>query len=100
MTGKGLPQSHILTSSHTWTNIEGIYVKVQKGRQRDVLNVWSHNKLSMMCRRAKAAFEAYQEREMPLVRQDKPGLKQSQYKEMIWKTWQKAPENPLNKARQ
>lgn len=50
-------------------------------------------------RRAKAAFEAYQERELPLVKQDKPGLKQSQYKEMIWKAWQKAPENPFNKAK-
>ena len=56
-----------------------------------IQNVWS--------RRAKAAFEAYQERELPLVKQDKPGLKQSQYKEMIWKAWQKAPENPFNKAK-
>jgi hypothetical protein len=50
------------------------------------------------CRRAKAAFEAYQEREMANLKEDKPGLKQSQYKEFIWKTWQKAPDNPFNKA--
>jgi len=35
---------------------------------------------------------------MASLKEDKPGLKQSQYKELIWKTWQKAPENPFNKA--
>lgn len=53
-----------------------------------------------LCRRRKAAFEAYQERELPSLKQEKPGLKQSQYKDMLWKSWQKAPENPMNKAQQ
>jgi len=47
----------------------------------------------------KAAFEAYSESQMPLVKEAKPGLKLSQYKEMIWKSWQKSPENPLVAAR-
>jgi hypothetical protein len=34
---------------------------------------------------------------LPQLKLDKPGLKQSQYKDMIWKAWQKAPENPLNR---
>jgi len=48
-------------------------------------------------RRLKAAFAAFSEATLPELRQDKPGLKQSQYKEMIWKLWQKAPTNPLNR---
>ena len=52
------------------------------------------------CRRAKAAFEAFQERELPVLKEDKPGLKQSQYKDMLWKAWQKAPDNPFNKPKQ
>lgn len=49
-------------------------------------------------KRMKAAWKAYEERMLPQLKQDKPGLKMSQYKEMLWKTWQKAPENPLNQA--
>lgn len=46
----------------------------------------------------KAAWAAYQERELPLLKQDKPGLKLMQYKDMMWKAWQKSPENPLNQV--
>jgi len=46
-------------------------------------------------RRMKAAWLAYEERNLPLMRMEKPGLKQSQYKDMIWRQWQKAPENPM-----
>jgi hypothetical protein len=47
-------------------------------------------------RRAKAAFRAFEEREMPLMREDNPGLKRSQLKELIFKKWKKSPENPFN----
>lgn len=43
----------------------------------------------------KAAFEAFSEAEMVRVRQEKPGLKLSQYRELVWKSWQKSPSNPL-----
>lgn len=72
-------------------------LKYQRTLCQYVIEISSEPKL---CRRAKAAFEAYQEREMPNVKEEKPGLKQSQYKEMIWKSWQKAPENPFNKSKQ
>lgn len=49
-------------------------------------------------RRAKAAFAAYTDRELPQLKLDRPGLKQSQYKDLLWKQWQKAPENPFNRA--
>ena len=50
------------------------------------------------CRRMKAAFAAYKERQLPLMKEEKPGLKQSQYQDMIFKAWQKSPENPLIRA--
>ncbi|KAF9494096.1 DUF1014-domain-containing protein [Pleurotus eryngii] len=49
-------------------------------------------------RRFKAAFEAYQEREMPNVRKEHPGLRLQQYKELLFKQFQKSPENPFNQA--
>ena len=55
-----------------------------------------NNKVS--CRRAKAAFAAFSDRELPQLKLDRPGLKQSQYKEALFKVWQKSPENPLNRA--
>jgi hypothetical protein len=51
-------------------------------------------------KRLKAAFIAYEQANLPLLRQENPGMKLSQYKEMLWKQWQKAPENPLNAIRQ
>ncbi|WVN89814.1 uncharacterized protein L203_105044 [Cryptococcus depauperatus CBS 7841] len=50
-------------------------------------------------RRYKAAFEAYIEREMPILRQDHPGLRQNQMRDILHKQFQKAPENPFNQAK-
>ena len=49
-------------------------------------------------KRVRAAWVAYEERQMAIVKEEKPGLKMSQYKDMIWKSWQKSPENPLVQA--
>lgn len=49
-------------------------------------------------KRVRAAWLAYEERQMVIVKEEKPGLKMSQYKDMIWKSWQKSPENPLVQA--
>ncbi|KAF5349641.1 hypothetical protein D9756_008983 [Leucocoprinus leucothites] len=49
-------------------------------------------------RRFKGAFEAYQERELPKIKQDHPGLRLQQYKELLFKQFQKSPENPFNQA--
>ena len=51
----------------------------------------------LLCRRLKATHAAFAERELPKLKEDKPGLKKSQYSEMIFKMWQKSPENPMNK---
>jgi len=56
----------------------------------DASNDTSVDKVKM-----RAAFEAFQEAELPRCKEEKPGLKLSQYKEMVWKSWQKSPQNPL-----
>ncbi|KAG1672925.1 hypothetical protein FOA52_012370 [Chlamydomonas sp. UWO 241] len=49
-------------------------------------------------KRMKVAWKEYEEANIPIMKEDKPGLKMSQYREMVWKAWQKAPENPMNQA--
>ncbi|KAJ1474153.1 hypothetical protein T484DRAFT_1971283 [Baffinella frigidus] len=49
-------------------------------------------------RRRKAAYSAYEEREIPRLREENKGLKLSQIKEIIFKSWQKSPENPVNQT--
>lgn len=48
-------------------------------------------------KRMKAAYRAYEEAQLPRIKSDNPGLKLSQMKQIIFKDWQKSPENPLNK---
>lgn len=47
-------------------------------------------------KRMKAAFTAYEERRLKELKIEKPSLRLSQLKQMIFKEWQKSPENPLN----
>ncbi|KAK7277431.1 hypothetical protein RIF29_18583 [Crotalaria pallida] len=47
-------------------------------------------------RRLKASFKAFEEAELPKLKEDKPGLTHTQYKDLIWKLWKKSPDNPLN----
>ncbi|ETW85173.1 hypothetical protein HETIRDRAFT_43144, partial [Heterobasidion irregulare TC 32-1] len=49
-------------------------------------------------RRFKAAYEAYQERELPNLRVEHPGLRLQQYKDLLYKQFQKSPENPFNQV--
>ena len=51
-------------------------------------------------KRMKAAYKAYFEAQMPLMKEEFPGLKLSQYKDRIFNQWQKAPENPKNQQLQ
>jgi len=44
----------------------------------------------------KGLFKAFEERMMPEVKRDYPGLKLSQYKEKVFQMWKKSPENPAN----
>jgi hypothetical protein len=48
--------------------------------------------------KAKGLFKAFEERMLPEVKADYPGLKLSQYKEKVFQMWKKSPENPANQA--
>lgn len=47
-------------------------------------------------KRMKALHKAFEERMMPQMKIDYPGLRMSQYKERIFLLWKKSPENPKN----
>ncbi|KAF8638867.1 hypothetical protein AX17_001923 [Amanita inopinata Kibby_2008] len=47
-------------------------------------------------RRFKPALEAYQERELPKLKEEHPGLRLQQYKDLLYKRFQKSPDNPFN----
>ncbi|KAL3810231.1 hypothetical protein ACHAXA_003028 [Cyclostephanos tholiformis] len=47
-------------------------------------------------KRMKAAYKAYEERMMPEMKSQFPGLKRQQYLDKIYTSWKKSPENPLN----
>lgn len=47
-------------------------------------------------RRVKAAFAAYEERRIPELRKEHPGLRLQQVKNLCFKEFQKLPENPMN----
>ncbi|CAH7668160.1 hypothetical protein PPACK8108_LOCUS2628 [Phakopsora pachyrhizi] len=49
-------------------------------------------------RRFKAAFETYKEQELPSVRKEHPGLRLQQYHELLFKKFQKHPNNPYNQV--
>jgi len=44
----------------------------------------------------KVAYNAFVDRMMPIIQDENPNLKRSQYTEKIAKLWQKSPENPAN----
>ena len=47
-------------------------------------------------KRMKAAYKAYEEKMMPEMKQQYPGLKRQQYLDKIFSSWKKSPENPMN----
>uniref|UniRef100_A0A336MJP0 CSON002703 protein n=1 Tax=Culicoides sonorensis TaxID=179676 RepID=A0A336MJP0_CULSO len=50
-------------------------------------------------KRMKAAFKAYEEAQLVRMKAENPGLKLSQLKQLIFKNWQKSPENPMNQIK-
>ena len=51
-------------------------------------------------KRMKAAYTAYEQRQLAILKEEFPTLRLSQLKQMIFKEWQKSPENPLNQNQQ
>lgn len=50
-------------------------------------------------RRVKAAYAAFEERRLPELRAEHPGLRLAQMKEILRKEFDKSPENPMNQSR-
>lgn len=49
-------------------------------------------------RRMKAAYSAFEERELPRLKSENPTLRLSQVKQLLRKEWMKSPENPMNQS--
>lgn len=47
-------------------------------------------------RRVKAAYAAFEDRRLPEIRKEQPGLRLQQYKNLLFKEFKKSPENPMN----
>jgi hypothetical protein len=47
---------------------------------------------------SKTLYNEFEERMLPVVKAEFPGLRLSQYKEKIWQLWKKSPENPANQV--
>ena len=45
----------------------------------------------------KAAYAAFEERELPRLKAENPNLRMSQVKQLVRKEWMKSPDNPMNK---
>jgi len=50
-------------------------------------------------KRMKALHKAFEERMLPEMKQQYPGLRLGQYKDKIFQLWKKSPENPMNQPR-
>jgi len=44
----------------------------------------------------KVLYSAFEAKTIPMLKEENPGLKQSQYKDRCFALWQKSPENPKN----
>ena len=49
-------------------------------------------------RRMKAAYAAFEEREIPRVKAENPNMRMSQIKQLLRKEWMRSPENPMNQV--
>ncbi|GAA6063107.1 hypothetical protein JCM10212_002629 [Sporobolomyces blumeae] len=49
-------------------------------------------------RRFKAAFEAYKEEQLPILKKEHPGLRLQQYQDKLYESFKKSPQNPFNQT--
>lgn len=47
-------------------------------------------------RRMRAAFSAFEEAQLPRLKQENPNMRLSQLKQLLKKEWLRSPENPMN----
>merc|ERR1711915_1088123 len=49
-------------------------------------------------KRMKAAYEEFEKIRLPQLKTENPSMRLSQLKQLLWKEWQKSPDNPLVRA--
>lgn len=49
-------------------------------------------------KRMKAAYNAFEEQELPRLKEENPNMRLSQLKQLLRKEWMKSPDNPMNMA--
>jgi len=47
-------------------------------------------------RRVKSAYAIFEEKTMPILKEENPHLRRTQLKQMLQKRWKKSPDNPMN----
>jgi hypothetical protein len=62
------------------------------------LNVSAVPGVPTQAKSAKALYNEYEARTLPVVKDDYPGLRLTQYKEKVWNMWKKSSENPANQV--
>lgn len=80
--------NHVMADVHVASNID---------QAISVLKVADNDEDRHPEKRMKAAFKAYEDAQLPIIKAQNPSLKLSQLKQIIFKDWQKSPENPLNR---
>lgn len=50
-------------------------------------------------KRLKAAYQAFEQKYMPRLKEENPTLRMSQLKQILFKDWSKSSENPLNNVK-
>jgi hypothetical protein len=48
-------------------------------------------------KRMKAAYQTFEDENLPKLKQENPSLRLSQLKQLLKKEWMKSPDNPFNK---
>lgn len=62
----------------------------------DVMSLGPSGKADMFPeKRQKALYNAYYERMLPVIKEEQPGLRLTQYQDRIFNMWKTAPENPM-----
>nr|CCC95037.1 conserved hypothetical protein [Trypanosoma congolense IL3000] len=46
-------------------------------------------------KRARVLYRIFCDEQLPALREEKPGLRRSQYNDLLWEMWQKSPSNPF-----
>ena len=88
-----------------WTNCFRIAVEGEEARTVEeaisVLSVSNENSFILDKhpeKRMKAAYEDFEKARLPQLKTENPKMRLSQLRQMLWKEWQKSPENPLVQA--